>query len=59
VNANPNPLMSPVVQPSLIGLFIALRNHRPLIVRLLSGSCATYRTFAEKARTSGLATPAG
>jgi len=47
--ANPKPLMSPVVQFSLIALFIESRwKYRPSITPLLSGSCAACRSFAEK-----------
>lgn len=47
--ANPKPLMSPVVQFSLIGLFIEFRwEYQPCIKGLLLGSCAVCRSFAEK-----------
>src|ERR1700722_3109739 len=52
VNANPNPLMSPAVQPSLIGLLIALQRRSALylplalgILRDLSDSCGKSPNF--------------
>jgi hypothetical protein len=49
--ANPKPLMSPVVQFSLIDLFIESRSeYWPSSAGLLSGSCAACRSFAENNR---------
>jgi hypothetical protein len=49
--ANPKPLMSPVVQFSLIDLFIESRSeYWPSSAGLLSGPCAACRSFAENNR---------